>query len=271
MNYKRMLTELKGGICLESCLPGETERSFSMLFVHGNFCGSWCFRHLMGYVAGQGIPCHGVNFRGHWLSGHHADLGTYVSADYVNDVLTCLESIEGDVVLLGHSMGGVICQKVAEQRDLLGLVLLDSAPCKEITKNYLTPDASVNELLGQLMIVHQDGTLSLKKDKAKIEKLFFGAGRVSSETVAQTVAFLGRESLTVLKEHPYLEVDASKVRCPVAVIGRKGHGNQKKPDLWHAVADYFGASKRFISDEMGHAMFLQENWKELADRILSWF
>jgi len=269
--YTRTLAELAGEICLESYSPADTKPGYSMVFVHGNFCGSWCFKYLMDHFARQGIPCHGVNLRGHWLSGNHAGLGTFTPSDYVQDVLSCLDFIGGDVVLLGHSMGGVIGQKVAEQKQLAGLVLLDSAPCKEITVNYFRPDPAVNELLAELMVVHPDGTISLHKDPEKITQLFFEAGQVSNETLRQTVAFLGRESARVLKEHALMAVDADKVQCPVAVIGRSGHGNEKNPDLWHAIADYYNAENRFISKGMGHGMFLQGNWREFADKIQSWF
>ena len=167
-------------------------------------------------------------------------------------------------------MGGVLCQKIAEQKNLRGLILLDSAPNKEITENSFQPKSGVSRLLQRLMDFQPDGTCALRKEVQPIRELFFEAGNISDETLMQTVAFLGRESSQVLKQHAMLTVEANKVTCPVSVIGREGHGNQKSPDLWHALADYFNAKNRYIGSNMGHGMFLQDNWQDYAKLILSW-
>ena len=270
MNYQRCIIELSSGICVEHYLPSGTEKPYHMLFVHGNFCGSWCWRNLLTYFARRGTLCYAVNFRGHWLSEGHAELGKVVTEDYVKDVEDCLQMIGSEVILIGHSMGGIVSQKVAENNQLKKLILLDSAPCKEITETCFKANPEVSQVLKDLFKPQSDGTVIMERDKEKIKKIVFEKNKVSEEILTQTVAYLGRESAHVLKNHAFLTVDPKKIGCPVYVIGRKGMGNDKNPDLWHALADYYNVTDRFVSGDISHNMFMENDWEEHAVRIEKW-
>jgi len=129
---------------MERYLPSRAARTKPILFVHGNFHGSWCWRNLLTYFANRGTLCYAVNFRGHWLSDGHASLGEAITEDYVWDTEECLRAISAEVILVGHSMGGIVCQKVAENNRVKSLVLLDSAPCKVKTEAYFQPRLEMN-------------------------------------------------------------------------------------------------------------------------------
>ena len=271
MNYLRYIIELPGGICMEHYLPSRIERQNHILFVHGNFCGSWCWHNLLNYFASRGTSCYAINFRGHWLSYGHAELGKAVTEDYVKDVEECLQAIgPEDVILVGHSMGGIVSQRVAENNNIRSLILLDSAPCKEITETCFKVNPEVNKVLKDLFKNQPDGTVMMEKDKEKIKRIVFEKNKVSQETLSQTVTFMGRESAHVLKNHAFLSVDPKKITCSVYLIGRKGLGNHENPDLWHALADYYKATDRFISGNISHNMFMENDWEEHAVLIEKW-
>jgi len=206
----------------------------------------------------------------HWLSKGHAELGKAVTEDYVKDVEECLKTIGAEVILVGHSMGGIVCQKVAESNRVKKLILLDSAPCKEITETCFQANPEVNQVLKDLFKPQPDGTVIMERDKEKIKKIIFEKDKVAEETLAQTVAYMGRESAHVLKNHAFLAVDPPKINCPVYIVGRKGMGNDKNPDLWHALADYYNAADRFISGDISHGMFMEDDWQEHAALIEGW-
>lgn len=270
MSYLRFIMELDNGIVMEHCLPSRTESPSPILFVHGNFCGSWCWHNLLTYFASRGISCYAVNFRGHWLSKGHAKLGKAVTEDYIGDVEDCLKAIGAEVILVGHSMGGIVSQKVAENNRIKSLILLDSAPCKEITETCFQSRPEINQVLKDIFKPQPDGTVIMKRDREKIKKIIFEKDKVDDETLAQAVAYMGRESAHVLKNHAFLTVDPKKIGCPVYVMARKGMGNDKNPDLWHALADYYNAADRFISGDISHNMFMENDWEEHAARIEKW-
>jgi len=270
MGYRRSIIELENGLCMEQFEPAKATGKTPMLFAHGNFAGSWCFHNLLAYFAERGVASHAVNYRGHWLSGGHAELGKAVTEDYVTDVEACLRSIGREAILVGHSMGGVVGQLTAERNRLEKLVLLDSGPCKEITETYFQPRPGMGHLLRELYEAEPDRTIRMKRNPEGIKAVFFERDKVSDETLARTVAFLGPESSHVVQNHAFISVDPKKFSCPVYVLGREGLGNEEKPDLWHALADYLNAKERHISGEISHNMFMERDWEAHAARIEKW-
>ncbi|MCK5186819.1 MAG: hypothetical protein KAR43_06745, partial [Deltaproteobacteria bacterium] len=130
--------------------------------------------------------------------------------------------------------------------------------------------SNLNKVLKDLFNHQPDGTVLMEKDKDKIKKIVFEKNKVSEETLSQTVAFMGRESAHVLKNHAFLSVDPKKITCSVYLIGRKGLGNDENPDLWHALADYYNATDRFVSGDISHNMFMENDWEKHAELILNW-
>ncbi len=270
MSYLRSIMELESGLRLERYLPAITRRKHPLLFVHGNFHGSWLWRFFLEYFASRGASCYALNFRGHWLSEGHADLGNAVIEDYVQDVGEGLKAIGAETILVGHSMGGVVCQKVAESIPVKKLILLDSAPCKEVTEQYLQLDPRRAELVRNLFRYQPDGTVVMAGDYKLIKEVLFEKNKVRNETLVQTVAFLGRESAAVLEQHHFLSVDAHQLTCPVYVLGRTGLGNKKNPNLWDALADYYHAVERCIRPDISHNMMLENDWEEHAQLVETW-
>jgi pimeloyl-ACP methyl ester carboxylesterase len=270
MSYLRSVMELESGVCVERYLPAVTKSRNPLLFVHGNFHGSWMWRFFLEYFSSRGVSCYALNFRGHWLSRGHAELGRAVTEDYVQDVRECLAAINGEVILIGHSMGGVVCQKAAEGAPLKKLILLDSAPCRAVTEGFLKLDPERKGVAETMFIPQPDNTRLWAKDRDKTCMLLFEKNKVSAEVLAQTVDCLGRESALVLQNHALLEVDPGKLACPVYVLGRTGLGNKKNPNLWDALADYYHAADRSIRGDISHNMMLEDDWQEHAARIAHW-
>ncbi len=270
MSYNWSIEALENGIVMEHTFPSKVKKKTPLLFVHGNFCGSWCFHNLLRYFASRGVSSYAVNLRGHWLSQGHFELGKATVEDYVEDVEACIKKIDQEVILIGHSMGGIVCQKVAERNAIEKLILLDSAPCKEITETVFQPKPGTHQVLKELFKDQPDGTVIMKRDEKKIEMLLFEKNKVSKETLAQTVAYIGRESGHVIKNHPLVSVSPNKVTCPCYVLARTGLGNEENPHLWDALADYYSAVDRQISEDISHTMFMEEDWEKHAACIEKW-
>ena len=116
---------IKGSPRLRLLTTGNPSR---VLFVHGANCRADVWRPLMGALAEIGIESAAVDLRGHGLSEGHEDLQKWSIGDYVDDVSRTLEELPQPVVLVGHSMGGLVVQRAALKKKLAGLVLLASSP-----------------------------------------------------------------------------------------------------------------------------------------------
>jgi len=110
--------------------PAHGERRKSpLLFIHGGFHGAWCWKdHFMPWFAARGFDCYAISVRDHGgnhRTGNHAD---WHLRDYVTDVKWAVQQLEEKPILVGHSLGGTIAQKVMAEDDFPALVLLAPSP-----------------------------------------------------------------------------------------------------------------------------------------------
>ena len=84
------------------------------VLVHGSFHGAWCWERLIPILEGRGHQVVAPNLPG---SGgdpappENADLGTYATR-----IASVIDGLAGRVILVGHSMGGIVSSQVAERR-----------------------------------------------------------------------------------------------------------------------------------------------------------
>jgi len=113
-------------------LPQKETGNPPVIFVHGACLGSWAWEDFLNYFAEHGYPAYAIDLPGHGESPTHKPQSAYGIEDYATSVSRFARYIEkkhGDpVVLVGHSMGGLVAQKVAERETLTALILIAPAP-----------------------------------------------------------------------------------------------------------------------------------------------
>lgn len=270
MKYTRSILTMGEGLRVEQYKPLRQKHRAPLLFVHGIFHGSWTWWNFMNFFASRGTTCYALNFRGHFLSSGHDQLGKASVEDYVVDVKTCLTALGSEVILIGHSMGGVVSQKVSEGVGVQKLILLDSAPCRQITETFLEIDPARLEMTRNVFLPLPDGTSVMERNLDTVKALLFEKNKVSDEALMQTFTFLGRESTLVMQKHGFMPVNSGEIKCPVYVLGRTGLGNSRNPNLWDAIADYLNAQDRSIRNDISHNMMCELDWQEHAQLIEKW-
>ena len=104
-----------------------------LLFVHGGFHAAWCWdEYFLPFFQANGWNAHALSFRGHGKSDGAAEISRWTLANYVDDVVNVLGRIGERSILIGHSMGGVIAQRVwrMETERVVGMALLASSPLR---------------------------------------------------------------------------------------------------------------------------------------------
>jgi pimeloyl-ACP methyl ester carboxylesterase len=141
------------GLYIESWLPERRSRRRPLYFIHGELGGSWLWERYLSYFAQRGWEGHALNLRAHFWSST-SDLEQLDFDTYLADAEAGLDALTRPSVVIGHGLGGLLALKLAERRDVEGLVLLSSAlpsPIRQQAPSHvvrLVPPVFRRELLG---------------------------------------------------------------------------------------------------------------------------
>ena len=111
------------GLYVESWLPERRSRRRPLYLLHGELGGSWVWERYLQYFAQRGWEGHALNLRAHFWSDN-ADFETLDLYTYLDDAIAGLDALGRPAVVVGHGLGGLLALKLAERREVAGLVLL---------------------------------------------------------------------------------------------------------------------------------------------------
>ncbi|HEY9515621.1 MAG TPA: alpha/beta fold hydrolase [Gemmatimonadaceae bacterium] len=233
-----------------------------LLFVHGMFGGAWQFAEWQRHLAMMGYSSVAIDLRGHNGSRPVADIGKVSTHEYVEDAMTTARTM-GKPVVVGHSMGGLIAQKLAEAGAVSAAVLLCSAPPKGISI------ASAALLIRQ--VKHASAILlsrPLLPDRSDAEALV-----LNHVPPSERDALLERmvpESGRAAREMSLgaIAVDEQRVHCPVLSAGA-GDDRFLPPRISRALAKKYGAEHREYAGH-GHYIVGEPGWERVADDLADW-
>lgn len=232
-------------------------RTPPLLFIHGLAHGAWCFaEHWLPAAAERGFPAYALSLRGHGGSGGSRRLGRTVLRDYVHDVLQVITTLPEPPVLIGHSMGALVAQLVAERYQARGLVLLTPSPLQGAVG--ILGGLVRNRPLDAMRVV-AGGTLPLRE-----QDLFVGLDPV---TAARYVGRLGREA-PLVQYQLLVPRRIGPVRAPVLVIGVRGDRVVDRAAVEGTAVAYRVRPQWF--EGIGHDLMLDRGWERPLDAILGW-
>jgi non-heme chloroperoxidase len=233
-----------------------------VLLVHGMFGGAWMWEQYQSLLARHGYESHALNLRGHHDSRRVPDVGKVSVADYVDDALEVARNLRNPIVI-GHSMGGLIAQKVAEQGACRALVLIGSAPPRWI------PALSA-ELLRHLVKYLKELFLmqALFPGRDAADALMFNRTprAQADEEYQRLVPESGRAALELsFGTHA---VHAPRITAAVLVVtGREDRF--VVPRIARAIARKYRAELRQY-DNFAHHIINEPGWEAPAAEIVEW-
>ncbi len=245
-------------------LPEAGEKGHSFLFVHGAYHGAWCWKeNFLPYFSSKGFSAYALSLRGHGNSEGREHLHSFSLDDYVKDVLDAIALLKEKPILVGHSMGGAIVQKIAHlhPEKIKAAVLMASAPPNGTFKNILQ--------------------LSLKNFKDVYRLSLFNKGITPDFPVrllfSEELPSMTRDKLLTLlqPESAKVESELSKRFIPKSVspeIPLLVMGSNKDKFFSEKTIRKIGkvyGTKPVILSHMGHDMMLDSRWKSAADQIIT--
>ena len=232
------------GLKVERVTPRVPERRRALLFVHGMWGGSWMWDNWLGFFAGRGYACYALNLRGHHGSKPVRDIGRVPFHDYLADARSVAAAV-GSPILVGHSMGGLLVQKLAEVACTLELLRLSLKHAHEmLLSRAIRPSFEEAEAL-------LFGRTPPADRRAAFERLVPESGRMTFDVAVKGVP-----------------VNAGRARSPMLVVaGREDRITPAK--MQRKIARKYGAELRVYE---GHAhMVMQEpGWEAIASDVAAW-
>jgi pimeloyl-ACP methyl ester carboxylesterase len=233
-----------------------------VLFIHGYFATASVFSEWVPFFAARGMPAYAVNLRGRADSRPDIDLGRASITDFVADAAAVARHLDKPIVV-GHSMGGLIAQCLAERGLAHGIALLAPVPPRGI--RFMTFKMMFRQLK-YLGAIYGSGLVAPTLEDLKEIVL----NHVPESQQAEVLGMLAPDSGRAAKEMSVsgVPVDHKRVRAPVLVVA--ADDDRFIPlDACHQVAALYHASMQTLSGH-GHMMILEPGWQTIADTVARW-
>lgn len=242
------------------------ENARPVLFVHGAFAGAWVWaERFLPHFAAAGFRACALSLRGHGCSDGHEHIDAFGIHDYVDDLAAVVEWLGGDVVLIGHSMGGFVVQKYLERHRAGAAVLMCSVPPQGLMASSFhlamkRPGLflDVNRLMGGRDIAPD----------AVAEALF--AHDLPLETLQSYSARMSFESQRALWDMTMFNLVALHQvhRTSLMVLGTE-EDQLIPPFLVQSTARAYGVPDHLFRG-FGHAFMLEPGSERIADAVIDW-
>ena len=242
-----------------------------MLFIPGYFASAWVYESYLSFFAEHGYAGFALNLRGREGSTLQAGvmLGRVSIHDFVEDarqVAQWLIERLGKPIVVGHSMGGLIAQKLGEEGLARALVLLSPAPPRGIS---LMSGALFRRQFRYLpALIRSKRVVPRWRDMREmvLNRVPEPEQRTTFERFVPDSGRAGREM-----SFRSIKVDPERVRsngCPVLVV-TSDDDRFIPPRVAQRIAQRYHAPV-YMARGHGHMMLREPGWKEGAAFITSW-
>jgi alpha-beta hydrolase superfamily lysophospholipase len=238
-----------------------------VLFVHGMFGTAWYWEPWQEFFAERGWPAYAVSLRGRGTSRPETPPGSISLRDFVDDALAAAAFLAGrhdaKPVVVGHSMGGLIAQAVAEAGAAEAIALLCSAPPKGINPLSLPVAWRMLPRVGALL-ASRPVTMTLEDDSA------LALNRIPPGQRAAIHAQMVPESGRIARELALggLRIDARRVGCPVISV-TAGEDRFVPPRIGRQIAQKYHAPHWHYA-EHAHFLVAEPGWERIAGDVERW-
>jgi len=256
---------------LRSCLPARTNstgRKAPLLFVHGGYCDAWCWApYFLPWFAERGYPAHALSLRGHGGSGGHETLFVTGIDDFAADVEQVAAGLAAPPVLIGHSMGAAIVERLLATRPVRAAALISP-----VAPAGLLPMAArlAAERPDHLFRLSQFDPARMTAHVLDALRPFYFSDDVAPEILAEATAHLCAESPRVLLDLSLrLHWQLPERRgVPLFVLGADGDRIATADDV-RATASHHGV-EAVIAPGLAHMLMLERKWETPARHLLRW-
>jgi non-heme chloroperoxidase len=250
-------------------LPATAAGKAPLLFVHGGYCDAWFFEpYFLPWFAAHGHAAYALSLRGHGKSGGRDALFVTGLDDYEADVERVVGELAEPPILVGHSMGAAIVERIVAKRPVRGAALL--APL---------PPAGLLSIATRLAASHPNFLMQFgKTDPSKLSaevlqalRPFYFSDNVAPAILAQAARHFNAESpraLLDLSLRLHLALPPPDRRSSVFVLGAEGDRICNPEDV-RATARHHNV-EAVIMPGLAHMLMLEPGWEAVCEALSAW-
>jgi pimeloyl-ACP methyl ester carboxylesterase len=247
----------------------------TIVLIHGLFVNNTSWKEWKTYFEAQGYTVHTPANPGH--AGNPVDLKKNIPADLkdvgFDDVVkylsTFIDTLPEKPIIIGHSFGGLMVQKLIDMGKAVAGVSIDGAPPKNNMALFSTVKIVwpvVNFFKGNTVFLgskewyHKAFFNNYTKEES--DKLYETVAAPESRKLAKDPLFKSSAKLDLQKPHePLLFIGGAKDNIFPSVFTKKIAGSYKDKN---SIVDFkeFPGRSHFIAGE--------KNWEEVAGYVLEW-
>ena len=252
---------------VRSRLPAKPGGRPPLLFVHGGYCDAWCWEpYFLPWFAARGYAAHALSLRGHGASGGRESLFVAGLDDYAADVEHVAGTLPSPPVLIGHSMGAAIVERLMVTRPLRAAAILAPIP-----PGGLAPVAS-RLLIWQpeyLVKMQRLDAPHLAGDVLSALRPMYFSDNVAPKILAEAVMHLTVESPRALMDLMLRLHDGKPVApAKLFVLGARDDRISTPGDV-KATASLYGLQATIVPG-LAHMLMLEREWETAAQPLLDW-
>ncbi len=179
-------------------------------------------------------------------------------------------------VVIGHSFGGLVAQRLLDRRLVAAVVAIDPAPIKGVRALPFTQFKAAWPVLSHPGAVHKAVILNSKQFRYGFaNQLDDGEAKVLYRTwsIPAPARPLWQAALAAFTRHAQTKVDTTKKHPPLLLMsGQQDHTvpPETTRDVHALYRDSASVTDLKEWPDRGHSLVIDSGWKELADYALKW-
>lgn len=250
-------------------------KTMTIVLIHGLFVNNICWKQWKTYFEAQGYTVYTPANPGHegdptqLRANTHPQLTQTGFKDVVENIVKLIDTLPEKPIVIGHSLAGLVVQKLIELDKAVAGISIDGAP----PKNVFAPLATIKVVLPVVNFFRGNSPFLGSKDWYH-HAFFNNYSKAESDKLYETIAV--PESRKVARDpllSTFAKIDFKKPHQPLLFIGGE-NDNIFSAQFTQKIASSY-QDKNSVTDFKafaGRSHFLcgEKGWEEIADYILGW-